>query len=175
MQVKHTIALACACALIGLVSASALHADTGSEPLATTTEEAAPTFEPVLTQRERQRRIDYYRRQVWHWQRIMGAPATRQLHRAPADFSGKLVAWKRFAARTWRRAQNPPHKLAWLCIHRFEGAWRDPNPPYYGGLQMDVHFQRTYGSAIFRRDCAICPRKSARPSRSLPSWMDTFS
>jgi hypothetical protein len=32
-----------------------------------------------------------------------------------------------------------------LCIHRFEGAWNDPNPPYWGGVQMDLNFQRTYG------------------------------
>lgn len=152
MQVKHKIALACACALIGLVSASALHADTGSEPpSSTTTTEAAQPFEEVLTQRQRQRRIDYYRHQAWRWQRIMGVAATKQLRNAPTEFTAKVTAWRRFATRTWRRAQNPPHKQAWLCIHRYEGAWRDPNPPYYGGLQMDVQFQRTYGGAIFRR------------------------
>jgi hypothetical protein len=25
-----------------------------------------------------------------------------------------------------------------LCIHRFEGSWRDPGAPYYGGLQFDL-------------------------------------
>lgn len=34
---------------------------------------------------------------------------------------------------------------AWLCIHRYEGAWNDPNAPYYGGLQMDWAFMSTYG------------------------------
>jgi hypothetical protein len=34
---------------------------------------------------------------------------------------------------------------AFLCIHRYEGAWDDPNPPYWGGLQMDLAFQRAYG------------------------------
>jgi hypothetical protein len=149
MQVKHTLALACACAVIGLITASALHADTGSEPPESVATDA--TLAPVLTQRERQRRIDYYRHQIWHWQRIMGAPATRKLHRAPAEFAAKLAAWRRFTVRVRLQAQNPPHKTEWLCIHRFEGAWRDPNPPYYGGLQMDVHFQRTYGAATFRR------------------------
>ena len=32
-----------------------------------------------------------------------------------------------------------------LCIHGGEGSWTDPNAPYYGGLQMDLGFQRTYG------------------------------
>lgn len=32
-----------------------------------------------------------------------------------------------------------------LCIHRFEGSWTDPYSPYWGGLQMDLSFQETYG------------------------------
>lgn len=39
---------------------------------------------------------------------------------------------------------------AWLCIHRYEGAWNDPNPPYYGGLQMDWGFMSTYGPELLR-------------------------
>jgi hypothetical protein len=38
-----------------------------------------------------------------------------------------------------------------LCVHSYEGSWRDPNPPYYGGLQMDLGFQRAYGADILRR------------------------
>jgi len=41
--------------------------------------------------------------------------------------------------------QNPPHKSAWSCIHRYEASWADDGSPYYGGLQMDYSFQRTYG------------------------------
>ena len=54
--------------------------------------------------------------------------------------------WKRRAVRAHRKAHNPPHKAGWLCIHRHEGPWNDPNAPYYGGLQMDIGFQRTYGA-----------------------------
>jgi hypothetical protein len=32
-----------------------------------------------------------------------------------------------------------------LCIHSYEGSWSDPNSPYWGGLQMDLSFQTTYG------------------------------
>ena len=32
-----------------------------------------------------------------------------------------------------------------LCIHTYEGSWSDPDKPYWGGLQMDMSFQRTYG------------------------------
>lgn len=60
------------------------------------------------------------------------------------------LLWKkrhREAKIQWR---NPPHKKAWLCIHKYEGSWTDPNPPYYGGLQMDIEFQRTYGIDLYR-------------------------
>ncbi len=59
--------------------------------------------------------------------------------------------WRRRAVRAGRRASHPPHRAAWLCIHRYEGAWADANPPYYGGLQMDIGFQRTYGRRLLRR------------------------
>jgi hypothetical protein len=35
-----------------------------------------------------------------------------------------------------------------LCIHRFEGRWNDPGSPYWGGLQMDMTFQRNYGGPL---------------------------
>jgi len=37
-----------------------------------------------------------------------------------------------------------------LCIHRHEGSWNDPNGPYYGGMQMDLKFQHTYGARLLR-------------------------
>jgi hypothetical protein len=39
---------------------------------------------------------------------------------------------------------------AFLCIHAGEGSWSDPNPPYWGGVQMDMSFQRTYGDWALR-------------------------
>ena len=39
-----------------------------------------------------------------------------------------------------------------LCIHKYEGAWNaNTGNGYYGGLQMDISFQRAYGSAFLRR------------------------
>lgn len=41
-----------------------------------------------------------------------------------------------------------PAKLraAFLCIHRHEGAWNsNTGNGYFGGLQMDVDFERAYG------------------------------
>jgi len=48
------------------------------------------------------------------------------------------------------------HKLPrqWLadaeCVHRHEGSWQDRGAPFYGGMQMDLDFQRTYGPWALR-------------------------
>lgn len=43
-----------------------------------------------------------------------------------------LALERRFKA----EPNRPPHYAQWMCIHGFEGAWDDPNSPYYGGLQF---------------------------------------
>jgi hypothetical protein len=43
-----------------------------------------------------------------------------------------------------------PLERNFLCIHTYEGSWTDPNSPFYGGLQMDDEFQRTYGPEFYR-------------------------
>ena len=47
-------------------------------------------------------------------------------------------------------ATRVPHLHAWLCIHRYEGSWSDRGAPYWGGLQMDMTFMRTYGRRLLR-------------------------
>lgn len=47
-------------------------------------------------------------------------------------------------------AAAAPLSAGWLlgklkCIHRYEGSWTDGGAPYWGGLQMDMTFQRQYG------------------------------
>jgi hypothetical protein len=37
-----------------------------------------------------------------------------------------------------------------MCIHHYEGAWNDPNAPFWGGLQMDEGFQKAYGIELYR-------------------------
>jgi hypothetical protein len=48
-------------------------------------------------------------------------------------------------------AAHPPHKRGWLCIHRYEGGWSDSGDPYWGGLQMDRGFMRTYAPRFLLR------------------------
>jgi hypothetical protein len=101
-------------------------------------------------------RILVHRDETWRWQRVMLRPRT--------PFSGTVrrvrsLAYRRWALRVWhgraaearRHALNPPHKRQWLCIHHYEGSWKDPSAPYYGGLQMDLEFQATYGRPLLRR------------------------
>jgi hypothetical protein len=38
-----------------------------------------------------------------------------------------------------------------MCIHRYEGGWRLIDGPYYGGLQMNIEFQHTYGPELLVR------------------------
>jgi hypothetical protein len=99
--------------------------------------------------------IRRYRAVTWHWQRVMAKPLTPTRYRErlveSTAFRTRLrEAWRARAKRTSRRAHNPPHLRAWRCIHRYEGSWRDPNSPYYGGLQMDIAFQRAYGWRFLR-------------------------
>lgn len=56
--------------------------------------------------------------------------------------------------KAWQKLHPKPHTVipanllnAFTCIHRFEGAWNaNTGNGYYGGLQMDIGFQSTYGS-----------------------------
>jgi len=96
------------------------------------------------------------RDQAWKWEGVMLA------HHAPYAASAErsqslgyrrsvLALWTARARQAQYRAQHPPRLKAWLCIHHYEGAWNDPNGPYYGGLQMDLTFQHEYGAALLRR------------------------
>lgn len=152
MKHKHTVLLACACALGALVGATALRADPGPEPPVTTTTETTTTEASATPGVDLiERLILRHRNETWRWERVMGVPLTRELPHALADPGRRAAAWQRLATTTRRRAQNVPNRTAWLCIHRFEASWTDPNPPYYGGLQMDIGFMRTYGAALLRR------------------------
>ena len=105
--------------------------------------------------------IQELRAETWRWQALIGAPRT------PAAFTERRARsedyvewvrdlWQRRAERAERRAKNPPRRDEWLCIHRYERhpaqgwATRTGNG-YYGGLQMDLDFQRTYGPELLRR------------------------
>ena len=101
-------------------------------------------------------RITVHRDETWRWQRVMQrrrTPYGASVRRARSVAYGKwaLRLWRNRAAEARQRARHPPHRREWLCIHRYEGSWRDTGAPYYGGLQMDIEFQATYGRELLRR------------------------
>jgi hypothetical protein len=99
--------------------------------------------------------IAAHRDETWRWQRVMQRPRTP--YRDSARKVEKL-AYRRWVLGLWKhratvarsQAHRPPHRSQWLCIHRYEASWNDTGAPYYGGLQMDVEFQRTYGIELYR-------------------------
>jgi hypothetical protein len=133
----------------------------GQEQTTTTasTAEPDPTAPPPPTAEERRNvlaDLRKYRRETRRLRRLMGKRGrTVRPYRAVLGSRHDYHLWAR---RVWRlrlRAarrdfRRPPHLRAWRCIHRYEGPWNDPDPIYYGGLQMDLTFQRMYGRELLR-------------------------
>jgi len=132
-------------------------------------------------------RVLYYRRATELWNQLSGQHtkpvSARQL--AALSLPGlqkKALQWKRIANQARVVAQNPPHLTQFQCIHRFEGSWTDPDPPYFGGLQMDLGFQRTYAPRLLRTKGTadhwtpleqIWTAEKAAKSRGFNPWPNT--
>jgi hypothetical protein len=95
------------------------------------------------------RRTRSLRATAWHWQTVIGR--RRSHFWAPLNTRRALRFWRRQARQMHRVAVHPLHKRGWLCIHRYEGAWRDSGDPYWGGLQMDRGFMRRYAPRVLLR------------------------
>jgi hypothetical protein len=101
-------------------------------------------------------RLQRYEQSTWYWQRLSGATLTQTAGRtlsamAVSDLERTVQVWEHRAVRAHEVAQHPPHFQQWMCIHHYEGAWNDVGGPYWGGLQMSLGFQQTYGNWIYRR------------------------
>ena len=139
--------------LVGLAAALGSTAGAGVPGPATDNEEAATPRALTKADRRVVRRILAERNSTWRWQDVMLKPhtpysATAEKSASRPYRSWVLSVWEKRAKQAWRKAQRPPHHDEWLCIHRYEGSWVDPNAPYYGGLQMDLSFQRAYGGRL---------------------------
>ena len=96
--------------------------------------------------------IDEFRSETWRWQSLMRKPRTPTLFTERRTSDAAYLRWvrglwQRRAARAERQAKHPPHRAQWLCIHRYERnpaqGWRThTGNGYFGGLQMDIDFQR---------------------------------
>ena len=139
--------------------------DTGSITGTTTTSTSTTTTKAgkaltrweVRTARAWRRHIRHFRADTRHWLTVMhGRPPARD-SRTLSGYSSSLPRlrylmrrWQQRAHRLWRQATHPPDYHDWLCIHHYEGSWADPNSPYWGGLQMNLSFQETYGGWLLR-------------------------
>jgi hypothetical protein len=151
MRQLLTAACVLAVAFTAGVSAPASLADDEPPPVSTDTVATTSDLGDFLLAD-----IDRYRKTTWRWERLMGmqlSHTSRSAERSnEAGWRRSVLArWRQKAALRKRQAQHPPRLVAWLCINRFEGPWRDPNAPYYGGLQMDLSFQRTYAPELLRK------------------------
>jgi hypothetical protein len=109
---------------------------------------AAATARAVVPETYFVKRIKHYRSTTLKLQRVMGHRVRfRRLAGASIEHAHKV--WRKRAVVAQKRfLRGPAHKSAWLCIHRYEGAWSDGGSPYYGGLQMDISFQASYGGIL---------------------------
>ncbi|HEV7640610.1 MAG TPA: hypothetical protein VGO39_07085 [Gaiellaceae bacterium] len=106
-------------------------------------------------------RVRYTRRLALNLRRIYPGRVTR-------SFASATGATGRETLRLWQRrsalgavavsehglgvAIPPWLSDSFLCIHHYEGAWSaNTGNGYYGGLQMDLSFQASYGADFLRR------------------------
>ena len=121
-----------------------------STTVATTQAHEGPSRWELRTAARWRRHIRRFRADTRHWLTVMHGrpPAAGSRSLAAHSFSRLRQLerrWRHRAHRTWVRATHPPALQSWLCIHRYEGSWADSGAPYWGGLQMDLGFQQTYG------------------------------
>ena len=141
------------------------HAQEAGDTNGTTTETTSGATKPAPVDpwaetpetRRLLRQANRFKQTARRLHRLMGKPRPRIAQRAAGKFDSLLAqrqwlrrAWRARAVRAVLKHRRPPHLRAWRCIHAYEGHWRDPDSPYYGGLQMDLTFQRQYGAELLR-------------------------
>ena len=149
-------------AFAGMATAATAAGPKNSERSASTT--TAATSSRQTTSRAELRAVAAWRRHIRrfradtrHWETVIrgrppaGGARTLAAH-APARLRLLARRWQHRAHQAWWRANHPPELRDWLCIHRYEGSWSDSGGPYWGGLQMDLSFQRTYGAWLLRHE-----------------------
>lgn len=156
------IAIAAAAAAAGTTTSEARTSTTTttSTTVGTTTAGNAPSRWEVREAAVSRRHIRRFRADTRHWLTVMRGrpPANGARSLAGRSLAARSLYRLRVLARRWRHrahaawlhATHPPGLGGWLCIHRYEGSWADSGSPYWGGLQMDLSFQQTYGGWLLR-------------------------
>jgi hypothetical protein len=185
------LALATSLALVVPAVAGAQSEPEGTEPEPAETE-ADPETAPPAVDRKRmntlRRQIRSHRANAWHWQHVMGKRRTPTSYGERRTTSLAKLTWMRNlwrarATRVRAAVRRVPNRGAWLCIHSYEGPWNDPHSPYYGGLQMDIPFQRAYGRYLLRKKGTAnrwkpleqmwTAEKARRSGRGFHPWPNT--
>jgi len=101
------------------------------------------------------RGLVFYRlaRARWYWQMGESMRVVRTV-RLPCVHTRPLARRARHEARAARREFERWFEATYerfRCVHEHEGSWRDPDPTYFGGLQMDAAFEWAYGREYVRR------------------------
>jgi hypothetical protein len=102
------------------------------------------------------------RRAAWRWQFLSLKAQTRTKYKERGTENVQKLQriakwWKQRKTRARYVALHPPNMGNWRCIRSHEagpehGGWRaNTGNGYYGGLQMDMTFQRMYGSRLLAR------------------------
>lgn len=142
--------LACA----GLTTAAAAAVTKTTATTSTKTAQSAHRQQSTLAYWSRH--IRRFRAGTRRWLTVIrgrpAASASRSLSAAHSLGGLRRLAlvWRHREHAAWWRANHPPDLRGWLCIHHYEGSWADSGGPYWGGLQMDLSFQATYGGWLLR-------------------------
>lgn len=121
----------------------------------TTNASETPSRWELQAARAWRRHIQRFRADTRHWLTVMRGRPPANVPRSLAVHSIPRLRqlarhWRHVARSAWLHAKHPPELGGWLCIHHYEGSWADSNGPYWGGLQMDLSFQATYGGWLLR-------------------------
>lgn len=162
---KFCVALSIAAGLIGSVTTSTAQAHWLAKPSHMTVKKRVSYYKKEM--RHAKSTIHFWTspRQSWRFDGLHPAGALvgaedlathRRLYRRAKHRYQVALRELRLAIRS---ALLPPHYAAWLCIHRYEGAWNAATGNgYYGGLQMDQSFMHSYAP------------ESARAKGSANNW-----
>jgi hypothetical protein len=153
-------------AFAGMAAAAAAAGPSNSSSSTTSTTTTVTTTESKTTARATPRAVAHWNRHIRSFRAgtrrwltvIRGRPpvsvarllAVRSTERSVARLRRLANTWRHREHTVWWRATHPPRFGAWMCIHRYEGSWTDSGGPYWGGLQMDLSFQATYGGWLLR-------------------------
>jgi hypothetical protein len=96
------------------------------------------------------RSIQKNRLAVEHQRLVMGKNPIIRTLAARGSVQEQFLRWRQLARVTYQQFRSPPYEPQLLCIHGGEGSWTDPNPPFWGGLQMNYGFMATYGPWLLR-------------------------